>query len=124
MQAADGHFILAIGNDGQFQKFCTVVGLDALPQDPDFATNAARVANRVRLREKLIEALEPLERGPLLAKLDAAGVPASPINTIGEMFADPQAIARGMRLDLDDGHGNHAALRALADGDVGDAARL
>ena len=52
VQAADGHFILAIGNDGQFQKFCKVVGLDDLPQDPDFATNAARVANRVRLREK------------------------------------------------------------------------
>jgi crotonobetainyl-CoA:carnitine CoA-transferase CaiB-like acyl-CoA transferase len=106
VQAADGHFILAIGNDGQFQKFCKVVGLDALPQDPDFSTNAARVANRVRLREKIIAALAPLERAPLLAKLDAAGVPASPINDIGEMFADPQAIARGMRMDLDDGHGN------------------
>ena len=106
VQAADGHFILAIGNDSQFQKFCRVVGLDALPLDADFATNAARVANRGRLREKIDEALKPLERAPLLAKLDAAGVPASPINTIGEMFADPQAIARGMRMDLDDGHGN------------------
>src|SRR5690606_24712994 len=75
LPAADGHFILAVGNDGQFQKFCKAVGLDALPQDADFATNAA-------------------------------GVPASPINTIGEMFSDPQVKARGMRLDLDDGHGN------------------
>ena len=106
LPAADGHFILAVGNDGQFQKFCKVVGLDALPLDPDFATNAARVANRERLRERLIAALARFERLPLLAKLDAAGVPASPINTIGEMFADPQAKARGMRLDLDDGHGN------------------
>ncbi|CAH2407803.1 CaiB/BaiF CoA transferase family protein [Mesorhizobium ventifaucium] len=102
----DGHIILAIGNDGQFAKFCAAVGLGDLPSDPDFATNPARVANRAKLREHIIEALKTLDRDPLLAKLEAAGVPASPINTIGEMFADPQTIARGMRLDLDDGHGN------------------
>ena len=106
VETADGHFILAVGNDGQFAKFCKAVGLDALALDPDFATNAARVANRARLREKMLAALKPLERGPLLAKLDALGVPASPINDIGEMFADPQTGARGMRMDLDDGRGN------------------
>ncbi|TIP97176.1 MAG: CoA transferase, partial [Mesorhizobium sp.] len=102
----DGHVILAIGNDGQFAKFCAAVGLDDLPSDPDFATNPARVANRAKLREHIIEALKTFDRDPLLAKLEAASVPASPINTIGEMFADPQTIARGMRLELDDGHGN------------------
>ncbi|MER9136252.1 CoA transferase [Mesorhizobium sp. M0830] len=102
----DGHIILAVGNDGQFAKFCAAVGLDDLPVDPDFATNPARVANRVKLRERIIEALKVFDRDPLLAKLEAASVPASPINTIGQMFADPQTIARGMRLDLDDGHGN------------------
>ncbi len=106
LPVANGHFILAVGNDGQFQKFCKVVGLDALPQNPDFATNPSRVANRVALREKIVAALALFERGALLARLDAAGVPASPINTIGDMFADPQTIARGMRLDLDDGRGN------------------
>ena len=89
LPAADGHFILAVGNDGQFQKFCKAVGLDAVSEDPDFATNAARIANRARLREQLVAALARFERDALLAKLDAAGVPASPINTIGEMFADP-----------------------------------
>ncbi|RWG85544.1 CaiB/BaiF CoA-transferase family protein [Mesorhizobium sp.] len=102
----DGHIILAVGNDGQFGKFCAVVGLTNLPANPDFATNPARVANRARLRELIIEALSTWDRDPLLAKLEAASVPASPINTIGQMFADPQTIARGMRLDLDDGHGN------------------
>ncbi|ESY75872.1 CoA transferase [Mesorhizobium sp. M0051] len=102
----DGHIILAVGNDGQFAKFCAAVGLDDLPVDPDFATNPARVVNRVKLRERIIEALKVFDRDPLLAKLEAASVPASPINTIGQMFADPQTIARGMRLDLDDGHGN------------------
>ncbi|MFB9978586.1 CaiB/BaiF CoA transferase family protein [Mesorhizobium kowhaii] len=102
----DGHIILAVGNDGQFAKFCAAVGLDELPSNPDFATNPARVANRVKLREHMIEALKIFDRDALLAKLEAASVPASPINTIGQMFADPQTIARGMRLDLDDGHGN------------------
>ncbi|MEI9415979.1 CaiB/BaiF CoA transferase family protein [Mesorhizobium sp. Cs1321R2N1] len=102
----DGHIILAVGNDGQFAKFCAAVGLDDLPANPDFTTNPARVANRVDLRARIIEALKIFDRDPLLAKLEAASVPASPINTIGQMFADPQTIARGMRLDLDDGHGN------------------
>ncbi|WP_018428634.1 CaiB/BaiF CoA-transferase family protein [Hoeflea sp. 108] len=102
----DGHFILAVGNDGQFQKFCAIVGLENIAADPLFATNSARVANRVALREKMVAALAGFEREALLALLEKAGVPASPINTIGQAFADPQAIARGMRMDLDDGHGN------------------
>ncbi|PWJ83899.1 crotonobetainyl-CoA:carnitine CoA-transferase CaiB-like acyl-CoA transferase [Pseudaminobacter salicylatoxidans] len=102
----DGHFILAVGNDGQFRKFCAVIGLDGLADDPLYATNAARVANRATLREKVVAALAAFERKPLLDALDAAHVPASPINNIGQAFADPQVIARGMRLDLDDGHGN------------------
>ena len=102
----DGFFILAVGNDGQFQRFCKVVGLDHLPADPDFATNPARVTNRARLRETLIAALADWERDRLLPLLDAASVPASPINNLEQMFADPQVVARGMRMDLDDGHGN------------------
>ncbi|TPK79775.1 CoA transferase [Mesorhizobium sp. B2-4-18] len=102
----DGHIILAVGNDSQFAKFCAAVGLGDLPANPDFTTNPARVANRVELRARIIDALKIFDRDPLLAKLEAASVPASPINTIGQMFDDPQTIARGMRLDLDDGHGN------------------
>jgi len=102
----DGHFILAVGNDGQFAKFCRVVGLDMLVKDAAFATNSARVANRAALREHMATALAAFTRDELLPKLEAAGVPASPINTIGQMFADPQVAARGMRMDLDDGHGN------------------
>lgn len=103
---ADGHIILAVGNDGQFQRFCKVVGLEDIAADPDYATNAARVVNRKRLRELILEKTEKLARDPLLQKLEAASVPASPINNIGQMFADPQTIARGMRMDLHDGHGN------------------
>ncbi|MEO9338157.1 CaiB/BaiF CoA-transferase family protein [Mesorhizobium sp. SB112] len=106
LPVADGHFILAVGNDGQFKRFCEVIGLGDLPGDPDFATNSARVANRERLRPLLLERLATFERATLLGLLEKAGVPASPINDIGEMFADPQTVARGMRLDLNDGHGN------------------
>ncbi|MFN3766472.1 MAG: CaiB/BaiF CoA transferase family protein [Aliihoeflea sp.] len=102
----DGHFILAAGNDGQFQRFCKVVGLEHLATDPDFATNPARVVNRDRLRATMIETLASWTRADLLPKLDASAVPASPINNIAESFADPQTIARGMRMDLDDGYGN------------------
>ena len=102
----DGFFILAVGNDGQFQRFCNVTSLERLAADPDYATNPARVTNRKRLREILIETLAEMDRDPLLRDLEKAAVPASPINDIGQMFEDPQVIARGMRMDLEDGHGN------------------
>jgi crotonobetainyl-CoA:carnitine CoA-transferase CaiB-like acyl-CoA transferase len=103
---ADGHIILAVGNDGQFQRFCKVTGLDDMATNPDFATNPARVTNRVPLRERIVATTATWKRDDLLAQLEKASVPASPINTIADAFDDPQAIARGMRLDLDDGMGN------------------
>ena len=106
LPVADAHIILAVGNDAQFRKFCAVVGLDDLATHPDYATNAARVANRADLREAITAKLSGFERLALLALLEQAGVPASPINTIADMFADPQTMARGMRLELDDGQGN------------------
>jgi crotonobetainyl-CoA:carnitine CoA-transferase CaiB-like acyl-CoA transferase len=102
----DGHVILAVGNDGQFQRFCGAVGIPELAEDPDFATNPARVANRARLRERLLAELASREKAPLLAALEKATVPASPINNIAEMFEDPQIVARGMRIDLSDADGN------------------
>ena len=102
----DGFIILAVGNDGQFQRLCKVLGTDHLAIDPDFSTNPARVTNRARLRELLIATLAGWERDRLLPLLDASAVPASPINDIGQMFEDPQVIARGLKLALDDGRGN------------------
>jgi crotonobetainyl-CoA:carnitine CoA-transferase CaiB-like acyl-CoA transferase len=102
---ADGHFILAVGNDGQFRRFCEVIGRPDLSKDAGFASNEARVTNRKRLRETLLAELVSWKKSELLGKLDAAHVPASPINTIEEMFADPQTIARGMRMELADSYG-------------------
>jgi len=96
----DGWFILAVGNDAQFQRFCAIVGLDDMPNDQRFATNAARVANREQLTTRLTEATRRFDRDDLLARLEAAGVPAGPINTVAEAFADPQVIHREMALSL------------------------
>jgi len=105
-EVVDGHFILAVGNDGQFKRFCAVIGREELAANPEFSTNAARVANRERLRSEIAPRLKTFARDLLLKSLEEAGVPASPINTIADMFADPQTIARGMRLDLKDADGN------------------
>ena len=103
---SDGHLIIAVGNDGQFRRLCGVLGTEALAGDPDFATNETRVPNRARLRLQLLARTETFERDELLARLEAANVPAGPINSIADMFADPQARARGLLMELDDGQGN------------------
>jgi len=97
---ADGWFILAVGNDGQFRRFCAIVGLDDISDDPRFASNPARVANRDDLTSRVTEATRRFHRDDLLARLEAAGVPAGPINTVAQAFADPQVIHRGMALDI------------------------
>ena len=93
---ADGWFILAVGNDGQFRRFCEVAGLEALPDDPLYATNPARVANRATLTPLVEQACRRFPRDDLLARLEQAGVPAGPINTVEQALHDPQVQARGM----------------------------
>jgi len=97
---ADGWFILAVGNDAQFRRFCAIAGLDDMAGDPRFATNPARVANRDDLTARVTEATQRFRRDDLLARLEAEGVPAGSINTVAEAFADPQVIHRGMALSL------------------------
>jgi crotonobetainyl-CoA:carnitine CoA-transferase CaiB-like acyl-CoA transferase len=99
-EVADGHLILAVGNDGQFQRFCTVAGCAGLGEDPRFVRNA----DRVRHREVLVPLLEPImkqrQRNDWLAALEAAKVPCGPINDLKEVFADPQVRHRGMVMDV------------------------
>nr|WP_113946032.1 CaiB/BaiF CoA-transferase family protein [Pseudochrobactrum asaccharolyticum] len=95
----DGYFIIACGNDGQFAKLAGVLGLSELAEDEKFRTNAARVRNRDELTA-LLEAKTSLWlRDDLLATLEKIAVPAGPINTIADVFSDPQFIARQMRVD-------------------------
>ena len=94
--ASDGQFVLAVGNDGQFAALCKVIGDAGLARDPRFSTNAARVGANAELTALLSAAFAAWQRDALVAALDAAGVPAAPINTIPQVFTDPQLQHREM----------------------------
>jgi crotonobetainyl-CoA:carnitine CoA-transferase CaiB-like acyl-CoA transferase len=98
LPVADGHIIIAVGNDGQFQRLCGVLGAGDLAEDARFASNQSRVANRDALTAALEAAMATWSKSDLLAALEAATVPAGPINAIGEAFEDPQIKARGMQI--------------------------
>ncbi|WP_439153619.1 CaiB/BaiF CoA transferase family protein [Yoonia sp.] len=98
---ADGYIIVASGNDGQYRKFCNLLGVPALADDPAYATNQARLANRDALAILLTDETVKLTKADLLAACAAHGVPAGPINDMAEVFADPQIIHRRMQVDLD-----------------------
>lgn len=100
---SDGWFILAVGNDGQFQRFCAAMGLTTLAADPRFASNAGRLEHRAPLFDAIRAATVQLPRDALLATLEAAGVPVGPINTVEQAFADPQVIHRDMRIAVERG---------------------
>ncbi|MGF1445283.1 MAG: CaiB/BaiF CoA transferase family protein [Pikeienuella sp.] len=93
---ADGDLVIACGNDGQFRKLCAVLGVPDLAEDPRYATNPARVAERQALVERISELTRGWARAALISALAADGVPCGPINTVAEVFADPQIAARGM----------------------------
>jgi crotonobetainyl-CoA:carnitine CoA-transferase CaiB-like acyl-CoA transferase len=97
---ADGDMILAIGNDGQFAKFCEVAGRPEWARDERFATNAQRVKHRGELIPLLRQATVMRTTREWIAALEAAGVPCGPINRLDEVFADPQVRARELRIDL------------------------
>ena len=98
---ADGWIIIAVGNDGQFRRFASLLGAPDLADDPAFATNPERVRNRSALEPKLSELTSGWEKGRLLAACEEAGVPAGPINDMAEVFDDPQIVARGMVTTVD-----------------------
>jgi len=97
---ADGHLILAVGNDGQFARFCDAAGKPEWRADPRFATNAGRVQRRDILVPMIAELMLERTQRDWLSTLEVVGVPCGPINRLDQVFADPQAKARGMRIDL------------------------
>lgn len=96
---ADGFIIIATGNDGQYRRLCDLLGLPALGAHPDYATNADRLRHREALVATLMSVTRTRGKADLLAACEAAGVPAGPINDMAEVFADPQVVARGLRID-------------------------
>jgi crotonobetainyl-CoA:carnitine CoA-transferase CaiB-like acyl-CoA transferase len=110
-EVADGHLILAVGNDGQFARFCAVAGCPELATDPRFAKNADRVRHRGVLVPLLADRMRQRRRADWLAALDAATVPCGPINDLDDVFADPQVVSRGMAQQTP--HPHNAALKLV-----------
>lgn len=97
---ADGHIIIATGNDGQYQRLCNLLGLDEMAFAPEFLKNENRLANRDEMISRLTAATSKRTKADLLAACEAKGVPAGPINNMAEVMADPQVKARGMEVSL------------------------
>jgi len=110
---SDGAIILAVGTDGQFAKLCEAVESPDLRDHPDYRTNEARVRNRAALVPELGRRTVRYPRDALLAKLGESSVPAGPVNTIADVLADPQALARGLRVDLPTPHAEGGAIPGL-----------
>jgi crotonobetainyl-CoA:carnitine CoA-transferase CaiB-like acyl-CoA transferase len=96
-RASDGEFVLAVGNDEQWKRFCGVAGLDG---DVRFATNRLRVVNYDELKPILDQRLRSRTRAHWMAQLNAAAVPCGSVRDLKEVFADPQLIARAMIAEL------------------------
>ena len=111
-ETADGHLVLAVGNDSQFARFCAIADCEALADDARFVSNAARVRNREALVPILAERFRARGRQDWLALLEAAGIPCGPVNDIADVFADPQVQARGMIVAMQHPHAD--ALRLVA----------
>jgi crotonobetainyl-CoA:carnitine CoA-transferase CaiB-like acyl-CoA transferase len=100
-EAADGELIVAVGNDSQFERLCALLGLNGLSADERFRTNPARVVNREALIPLLASEIRGRGRKELSDSLEAAGIPAGPINAVDAVFADPQVVHRGLRIEGD-----------------------
>lgn len=124
MPASDGHFILATGNDGQYARFCQTVGCPELADDARFAHNVARIANRNVLMPLLMARTRLFTRDDLLEKLASAGVPAGPINTVPEVFDDPQVQHRKLVRQLPAPYAKGGHIPAMGCPIVMDGVRL
>jgi crotonobetainyl-CoA:carnitine CoA-transferase CaiB-like acyl-CoA transferase len=94
----DGMVVIAVGNDGQFRALCGALGAAGMGTDPRFATNAARIEHRAEMTATLAALTEGHDMAGLMARLEAAGVPCGPVNTVDQVFAEPQAVHRGLEV--------------------------
>ena len=99
---ADGHLILAVGNDSQFRRLCTVLDMPDWADNSDYATNSARVVNRQSLCGEISQRLTQYGSAHWLHLLEQHQVPCGPINSIDQVFQDPQILARNMLVTMED----------------------
>jgi formyl-CoA transferase len=109
---ADGHIILAIGNDGQFQRFCDAAGCPELASEARFRTNSQRIVHRAELVPLIAEIMRTRTKREWIEALEAANVPCGPINNMKEVFEDPQVQHRRLRVDMPHPTGGVAPLVA------------
>jgi formyl-CoA transferase len=109
-ETLDGHLILAIGNDGQYKKFCAAAGHSPLASDPRFLTNTLRIEHRSILMPLVEEIVRTLRRDEWIHRLEAVGVPCAPIFNVDEALNNPQIAARGLRVDMPHASGATAQL--------------
>jgi crotonobetainyl-CoA:carnitine CoA-transferase CaiB-like acyl-CoA transferase len=109
---ADGHIVVAVGNDGQFARFCELVGDPALARDPRYATNAARVERRDELIAILAGWMRKRSTAEWTALFEPNAVPCAPILDLPGVFSHPQVVHRGMRVSLADGQGRAVPMVA------------
>jgi formyl-CoA transferase len=108
----DGHIVLAVGTDGQWQQFCAAAGQTDMAEEARYKTNAQRVAHRDNLIASLLPVMASKTSAEWIDVLEQAGVPCGPIHTIDQVFQDPQVIARGMQQELTRADGNSIPLVA------------
>jgi crotonobetainyl-CoA:carnitine CoA-transferase CaiB-like acyl-CoA transferase len=99
-KAADGHLIVAAGNDAQYARFCTIIGRTDLASDPRFATNVLRIENRDEIVSILSDEIQKYREHDLVTAMDANNVPGGSINTLREVFASDQVAARNMKIEM------------------------
>ena len=110
-ECADGHIIIATGNDGQYQRLCVLLGLDDMADAPEFRKNSDRIANREKLTARFNTATLGFSKASLLAACEDKNVPAGPINDLREVFDDPQVQARGLQIELESIPGVRTPIR-------------
>ncbi len=111
--AADGHVVIAVGNDSQFGRLCAVLGVAEMARDPRYLSNTERVAHRTELIKFLSAQTKRRARSDLIAALEQVGVPVGPIHDLADVFSDPQVIARAMRIDLPEPDSENGAIPGI-----------
>ncbi|MEZ5924036.1 MAG: CaiB/BaiF CoA-transferase family protein [Hyphomicrobiaceae bacterium] len=99
-ETADGHAIVAVGNDTQFQRFCEVIGMPELASDPRFVRNTDRLSHRDTLNAIIAERVKQMPRDALISAMEIASVPGGPINRLDDVFSSDQVAARGMHIKM------------------------
>ncbi len=112
-EVEDGHVIVAVGNDAQYQRFCKLIGRPELADDPRFATNPLRIKNRTEIVTTLAETLRTIPRDELMSGMETNGIPGGPINNVKDVLESEQAKAREMKIEMDQDYAKSGSVHLI-----------